>query len=302
MHIKKALLNVLKERRQPIVTYYALFNILRNLYAAGELSGERLRTRSSRPRKSQLERYLKQLLAERYLREDADFGSDAFRVSDVPDGPAEEITALVDPFCYLSHLSAMQRYGLTVRAPEPLILSTPKDWKAARIQQEQTDYGLFADEDYIVPLRQIRMPEIVRGRLISLHVTKRGPQIKSIKGSAARIAAVGEVFVQMLDRPELCGGIPHILDVWAEHARTYLDEIITAVDRAPEKIVKVRAGYILDEWLGANDQRIENWLSFAQRGGSRLLDPSRPYVSKYSEKWMISLNVDPIENSPQRRA
>ena len=213
--------------------------------------------------------YLKHLLLDRYLRPDEDLTGYAYRVSDVPDGSAEEITALVDPFCYISHLSAMQRYGLTLRAPEDLILTTPADWRVLARAKERQDYGNApGGEAFCVSLRQVPLSRKIRKRSVMVHATKRTPEIKPIRGSAARIAAVGEVFVQMLDRPELCGGMEHVLEVWSEHAGTYVEDIIAAVERSTEKIIKVRAGYILHERLGLEDSRIDGWSRFAQRGGS----------------------------------
>jgi predicted transcriptional regulator of viral defense system len=192
----------------------------------------------------------------------------------------------------------MQRYGLTTRSPEALVLSTPFNWKALRAQKELEDFGDRPEGDeFRYPLTQIVFPNQVRKRRVEIHTTKRAPIIKPIRGSTARIAAVGDTFVQTLDRPELCGGMAHVLDVWDEHARTYANEIIAAIDNAPEKLIKVRAGYILSERIGVHDLRIERWTQFAQRGGSQRLDPSQPYASKYSEKWMISLNVSAADGS-----
>lgn len=280
------------------MTDYMIFVLMRKLWAEGEYLGQPISLKVKAPGEAQLNYFVEALLKDRYLRPDDDFTGYAYRVSDVPDGPAEEVTAIVDPFCYISHLSAMQRYGLTTRAPDALMLSTPKDWRGEALKRELQDYGLFPEnEKFREKLRHIPFPKKVRQRPVQVHATKRDPGIKPVRNSAARIAAVGEVFVQMLDNPQLCGGMAHVLDVWAEHASTYLSDIIPAIDAAPEKIVKVRAGYILQESLALNDPRIEKWSRFAQRGGSRLLDPSRPYVSKYSEKWMISLNVESPESS-----
>lgn len=303
MNIHEAIVSSLVSRGLPVVIEYDLFQLVRHLHQTGVYDGKKLRIGKSIPSRDRYRKIVGKLLSERYLRPDPDFYPSqqwgetthtyamVFRISDVPDGPAEEITALLDPFCYLSHLSAMQRYSLTDRIPETLILSTPQKWNVARDLKKQEDYPDLGKDEYAAPLKQLTWPDIIRKRAVTLHKTVRNPVVKNIRGSRARIAAVGETFVQMLDRPELCGGMNHIIDVWDSHASVYVEEIITAVNNADESIIKVRAGYLLEERLGIEDPRILEWLQFAQRGGSRKLDPSTPYVSRYSEKWMISLNV-----------
>lgn len=299
------------------MTEYALFLVLKQLITGMAYDGEPIRqTKSSSVAdRDALRKRIQSLRKGRYVRPDEDFYPDAndgeprapgsggqhykvLRVADVPDASAEEISALVDPFCYLSHLSAMQRYGLTNRSPAGLVISTPdvKLWRELRDAKIAADVpsaertGL--DRPYRMSLEKIELPEKLRGRVIDRHTTKHRTELRPIRGSFARIPAIGEVFVQMIDRPELCGGINHVIEVWANEARTYLDQIIKAVDGHEQSIIKVRSGYLLETLADVNDPRVDAWQKFAQRGGSRKLDSSAPYLANHSEKWMISVNVE----------
>lgn len=307
MYLKEALIKQLVANGAPVVTEYEIFRNLRNLHLAETYDGKRIRVSKSVPDRARYRTIVSKLERERYLRPDPDiyppvedgfsshFGGSTsvtvFRVSDVADGTAEDITALLDPFCYISHISAMQRYSLTNRIPEALSLSTPRNWALHRNAKIARDYGDVEPGTYIAPLKQIGWPDIIRNRQISLHKTVRSPVVKQVRGSFSRISAVGEVFVQMLDRPELCGGMRHVIEVWDQNAEIYFEDIIKAVDLAEEAIIKVRAGYLLEERLNLSHPNVSRWSSFAQRGGSRKLDPRADYVSKFSEKWMLSLNV-----------
>jgi len=212
-----------------------------------------------------------------------------------PDAPAEDIICSIDPYCYISHLSAMQRYGLTNRRPEALYLTLlqPPIKRQLLVEQMKLQYGnsLILHEDEIEPPRAISHPPRVRGRKIEFEAKKKLGDHIAIKGSFSQIATVGQTFLDMLDRPDNCGGMAHILDVYSEHARTYLDEIVAQIDQADKPILKIRGGYILDHGLGIEDDRIESWVVFAQRGSSRVLSPGKPFSPEYSDKWMLSLNV-----------
>ena len=142
-----------------------------------------------------------------------------------------------------------------------------------------------------VPPRNVRHPAVVRKRPVQVHSTIRPTSFVQDRNSFTRVSTVGQLFLDTLLKPELCGGMPHVLDVWLEHAARHLDSIVEAVESCGSPIVKCRAGYILEERLEMQNPQVETWKACAQRGGSRRLDPSRPFSSEHSETWMISINA-----------
>ncbi|SEG66462.1 hypothetical protein SAMN04488045_3915 [Thalassococcus halodurans] len=289
-YLGEALVRRLDEVQSPLVSNYDLFVHLWQLHESGDVKY----LRSEHPSRDTFSRTRTLLKQEGLLRRDKDYHS-LWRVTSVSDVPADDAVCIADPFCYISHLSAMQRYGLTNRRPEALFLTRPLDAVVRQKLKErrEEDFGevLHDSEVYVEKLTAVRHPEHVRGRPVSILASKFFGSWRQVRASRARIGSVGQTFLDMLEAPERCGGMRHVLEAWEEHAKTYLEEIIRQVSDAPKAIYKVRAGYILSERLGIEDQRVLEWKSFAQRGGSRLLDPDRPYLDRYSEEWMISINV-----------
>lgn len=298
-----AVTEALLKRARPLVTSYELFRIIWDIYEHPERYASKVIRRVSSPGSYQYSRVVTELYGQRFLRYDDDFDdyvsadtrARVFRVADVSDAPAESIACIVDPFAFVSHLSAMQRYGLSVRQPISLTLSTPapKIWAKRRNEKMTEDYGFDpreADLSYFKPLQAITIPSILRGRPVKTRHTTRDYNTISESDGFVKSIDIGDLFVQMLDDPELCGGMAHIIEVWEENAEIYLDNIVAAVDSASTDIIRVRAGYILSERVGISDDRIDAWERFAQRGGSRKLDPSSPYRDVFSERWMISIN------------
>ncbi len=222
-----------------------------------------------------------------------------FRVAAVPDLPADDVVCLLDRFCHVSHLSAMQLWGLTDRTPHQLMISRPDDRTVAGMAARIMD-----KDDAEVPwthrparhaagpyrLNNVAHPRLVRQRPVKLHKSRHPCGTVRDRSGFARVSTVGQTFLDMLRRPALCGGMAHVLDVWNAHAGDHLPAIVAAVDPAGP-VIKCRAGHIIEERLGIRDPRVEAWRPCAQRGGSRVLDPGRPYAPAWSETWMISLNA-----------
>ncbi|VVT13858.1 conserved hypothetical protein [Sphingomonas sp. EC-HK361] len=288
--VAETLSRALTSQPRPVLSNYDMFRELWIIYqskTAKYLRGET-------PSREVFRRTRSLLRSEGIIRQDHDYSSH-WRLVDKPDAPAEDVICSVDPFCHIAHLSALQRYGLTNRRPEHLLLVEPTPVMRRQLVRElmERDYGeLLDDTDKdIEPAKAVAHPDTVRGRPISIDTTKFPADQIPIKGSLSRIATIGQTFLDTLDSPELSGGMSHVLDIWSEHAPTYVEEIIDRVARAEKGIWKVRAGYILEEHIGIRDPRISVWASFAQRGSSRVLDPGKPFAPLFSEKWMLSLNV-----------
>ncbi len=288
-----ALEKALVDLNQPIISGYTLFLCAHRIDSDGYYKNVPLYKQKHLFSREKGLRLLRELQEYHIIKKDMDFKWGIYRVNEIADRSADEICAIADPFCYISHLSAMSRYGLTHRLPARLSITTPHRpiWNKLREDMTEKDYGKTLDKQTVIPLRQVGFSEKIRNISVERQETKFLAKTKSIKGSFSRISGIGDTFVDMLNNPSMCGGMDHVLDVWKEHAPLYLDEIITSVDSCPIKIIKVRAGYILDELLSIRDNRIGDWVSAAQRGGSRVLNAEEPFQPKFSEKWMISLNV-----------
>ncbi len=278
----------------PVVTSYGLFQELRKRYQ----SGQKLWLRNVVPEEHDMTRARLQLIDANVLTPDKDFKAGVYRIVANGDRSAEEICGIVEPFCYISHLSAMARYGLTERRSNALHLTAP-DLKTVKglwddIFKQDYDPETLREmraSEIVKPSPRTKFPEKVRGQAVTLTRTAHPGESQKIRGSYGHIATIGQVFCDMLEDPVACGGMEHVLEVWQEHAKSYLNEIIEAIEKRPKPITKVRAGWLLDERLNLKDSRVEAWVQFAQRGSSRVLDPAAPFASTFSEKWMLSLNV-----------
>lgn len=275
----------LRNAARPVVTDREIVSAMSEVYDEGKVRY----LRGEAPSLAAFHRTRTLLRAEKIISKDEDYPR-LWRVNTVQDAPADEISCLVDPTVYISHLSAMQRLGLTNRRPTDLYLTRGDDSVWSEIKNDALANDAII-QSFGLPLYRIRHPETVRGRRLHIHTSKYFGESIAIRKSFARVSSPGQTFADMLSTPELCGGMPHVLDIFDERAAYFTNEIIDSISSSELPIVKVRAGYILDERLGIKEPRIESWVAFAQRGGSRILDPQKPFSPHYSEKWMLSLNV-----------
>jgi predicted transcriptional regulator of viral defense system len=273
----------------PVVSPFQFSQLVWRIYA--EADGRKLYLRDARPAKEDITRLRNNLKKNGVIGLDRDYGARIIRILANADLPAEGIVCLADPTIHVSHQSAMQRWGLTNRRPEALILTRPDRVEALRRLDDYMERHLLEGEESLFSLKLMAHPDTVRHRPIHIHETKSaGASIES-RGDHVRLSTIGQTFLDMLQKPDLCGGMGHVLEVWEEHAALYLGEIVRAVDTASSPLVKSRAGYILEERLALAHPGIEPWKALGQRGSSRKLDPTKAFAPAYSETWMISLNA-----------
>ena len=237
-HAGRYLAGILEENGKPVLTPFDFFQFIRRMYR--EAAGKKLYLRRGGPSEGNFVRLRANLRAAGVTGADRDYGGRIIRLLTVSDLPAEDIICLVDPTCYVSHLSAMQRWGLTDRSPSALILTRP-DRKTARSRlQAHMTAVLGENESNPFPLKIVGHPTRVRRRPVHIYESKAVGAFLKNRGDDVRLSTIGQTFLDMLQRPDLCGGMSHILDVWNEHAGTYLEDIVAAVDTAPSKLVKSR--------------------------------------------------------------
>lgn len=208
--------------------------------------------------------------------------------------PAEILCSL-DPFAYVSHLSAMEYHGLTDRFPKILYMTRPSpgQWREQANLRMAKDLGDRLPEYLASGLPKLLPPKISRLGQTSIYFCERSHMgaFRLVAGSSLRVATVGRVFLEMLREPMQCGGIQHVIDIYKREAKRYLKLIVDEVSQHGLGIDKVRAGFLLSEVCGLDHPIFADWEKSAQRGGSRKLDPEGEYTPEFSERWKLSINV-----------
>ncbi len=323
LNLIDAIAEQLRRDQQPVVTWFDVEQVVRRLFRERHFDGKSLKIRRSSPAAEtfaavrralvnphsldagplaelvELRSALLEQAAEsggRLLVEDAEFPSRVWRVAGVPDGTPEELCCLVDPWCYVSHLSAMQRWGLSNRNPLALHLTRPS--KAIWQQQARAELrGLPSPEPGGVPPKSrthVAFPHRLRRRELQVFQPTYLGRCVLVADSHAQVATVGQTFWDMVQEPGRCGGMAHVVEVWEEKAEDYAEEIIAIFEDGAlptTHLAFCRAGYLLEEVVGVADPRVAGWTRFGRRGGSAKLDPMAPFAERHSERWNLSLNA-----------
>lgn len=324
MNFIDAVAEQIRRDKKPVVTWFDVEQVVRHLFRERLFDGKPLKIRRSSPTAEtfaavrralvdphslglggplselvELRSALLEQAAEsggRLLVEDAELPGQVWRVAGVPDGTPEELCCLVDPWCYVSHLSAMQRWGLSNRNPLALHLTRPT--RAIWQQQAKAELrGMLptgAGGEPLKPRVHVALPATLRRRDLNVFQPSYFGKHVPIADSHARVATVGQTFWDTVQEPGRCGGMAHVVEVWEEGAEDYVEEIVSAFEdevMPTTHLAFCRAGYLLEEVVGIEDERVAGWTRFSKRGGSAKLDPAAPFATRHSERWNLSLNA-----------
>ena len=220
------LTGLLEQRGLPVITPSQLFWQVYETYQLGK--NERLYLRNEHPLKPQYDRLRRNLIAAHIIRPDKDYGDRAYYINAIPNLPADEITCILDPLCHVSHLSAMQRWGLTDRAPAFLQLTKPNRGLARIKLQEKTTQQLHNTQydSPPIPLTDISHPKKVRSQPINIFATASPGALIKIRGTETRISSIEQTFLDTIAKPKMCGGMSHVIQVWKNNFEKYSTTII----------------------------------------------------------------------------
>lgn len=302
MKLAAAISSEINELKKPVITSYDLGQLLFRVYRARSYKGTPLSfLRTPLPTRRNYFSVVKELSSYSVLRH-GKFVShkhafEIFSASSIAPSPGE-VVCCVDPFSYVSHLSAMEYHGLTGQFPKVLFMSSPKSKLWAQLAKEQMEKDLGEDlkvylETELPTLKRLMVNKIA-GKPINVYSSGHydyGAYV-TVKDKVLKVSTIGRTFLDMIRSPDLCGGIYHVLEVYSEHAKRYLRLIVDETDKNGSLIDKTRVGYILDERLGLSEPRIERWKKNVQRGGSRKLVADGDYSPIFSETWCLSINIE----------
>lgn len=103
----KYLTQLVEDYGKPVLQPFEFFTLILRLYQ--NASAKKLYLRKKRPDRNDYNRFKTMLYHMDTVRNDRDYGKCALRILPISDCPAEDVVCLVDPMCYVSHLSAMER-------------------------------------------------------------------------------------------------------------------------------------------------------------------------------------------------
>ena len=298
MKLSQATASHLLDLDQPVISDYEISILIFSLLTKKRFHGQKLEiTDNDSSYSLQVKNVITSLKEFGIIEPHKDFPKGkVFRITGKKSYTAGDIVCAVDPFAYVSHISAMDFHGLTERIPKVLYVSSPSphEWtESGRKKMEKDSKGHIKDylREDLPRLTRILYQKIEKHPIIQYSSIHRGA-FRKIEGRSMRVSTIGRTFLDMVREPDYCGGTRHVAEIFRDFGPQYKKIIIDEISRHGTKIEKARTGYYFEEICHIEDSSFDEWVSEAQRGGSRKLDPKNEFSPNFSERWCLSINVD----------
>lgn len=208
--------------------------------------------------------------------------------------PSEAICAIY-PHGYISKINAMAWYGLTDKIPKIVRFTTCQlsEWKRRSIQDLSIDPAVEFDLSQFI----ISHPKgtDLFGQELIVSVESKYSEPVQVKNSPIKVASIGKTFIDMLRVPDECGGIDHVLEIYADSGKKYSSAIINELKQnTTRKIDIARTGFALQKISGVEHPMLSEWQEESKktRGSSKILVSGVPFSSVFDEDWSLSLNSE----------
>lgn len=119
-----------------------------------------------------------------------------------------------------------------------------------------------------------------------------GYEIMKPHGFPLRVIDIERTLIDGLRHAKHCGGLDEVFRAWVR-AYDLLDvgKIVSYAEKYDIGVLYQRVGFVL-ETMGLTHPQFLSWReNHVQRGGSRVLDPERPFSGgRFDERWALSIN------------
>ena len=303
MRLKTALQRKLSSSNEKIFDLNEIEYHVIDLYNSKSFQGKPISVSKRWPEPADVYRYINQLINDGFLHpaESSKKNNHLFFIVGSDPTPYELI-CYKQPV-YISFLSAMVLHGITDRRSNTIWATKSSSTEfyqqtksVMHLQRLAEITGLTLEYLHTQIINMHNTPLLTRVNKRPLrYVTSKkfNPDFYTSTGGY-NLATIGKTFLDMVDHPDFCGGIDHVIQCYENHGKNYSSQIINTANQFASKISKCRIGYLLEEMCGIeNNKTLNKWAhEDAQRGGTRKLYAANNYSPNYSERWCISINIE----------
>ncbi|CAI8932129.1 type IV toxin-antitoxin system AbiEi family antitoxin domain-containing protein [Pseudomonas sp. IT-P4] len=216
--------------------------------------------------------------------------------------PAETVCTIY-PYGYLSKINAMAWYGLTDKIPKVVRFTTCplNEWKKRSLLDLSIDPEVDFDLEHFIP--SFPKHTNIFGQELIVSVETKYVEPLEVRNSPIKVASIGKTFIDMFRYPDECGGIDHVLEIYAENGKKYSSAIINELKhKTTRKIDIARVGFALQKIAGVEHPLLSEWQQESKktRGSSKILVPGVPFSSIFDEDWSLSLNAESAQEYGNR--